>query len=330
MPLLEIVSEPDFRSGAEVLAYLEKIRSLFTYLGISDCKMQEGSMRADVNLSVRRVGDTAFGTRTETKNINSLRAIEHAIDSERSRQIHILSNGGTVTQETRHWNDDLKTSTAMRSKENAPDYRYFPEPDLPVIHIDEAFLQSARDSLPEFAEQRQARFVSQYALPDNDAARLTVRRETAELFEALVSHGAKPRDAANWLIVHVPHVLKTLSADVESMRVDAAELAELIQRTERGTVSRPDALQVLEALLSASEAFRVSDYVREHGMVIESDEGALEDVIQRVIAANPKAVSEYHSGKTKAIGFLIGQAMKELKGKSTPAIVHERMEAALQ
>ena len=330
VPLLEIVSEPDFRSGAEVLAYLEKIRSLFTYLGISDCKMQEGSMRADVNLSVRRAGDAAFGTRTETKNINSLRAIEHAIESERSRQIHVLSNGGTVVQETRHWNDDTKTSAAMRSKENAPDYRYFPEPDLPVIHIDEAFLQSARDSLPEFAEARQARFVSEYALPDNDAARLTVRRETAELFEALVSHGAKPRDAANWLIVHVPHVLKTLSADAESMNVDAAELAELIRRTESGTVSRPDALQVLEALLSAAEPFRVADYIKNHGMSIDNDEGALEDVIQRVIAANPKAVSEYHSGKTKAIGFLIGQAMKELKGKSTPATVHERMEAALQ
>ncbi len=330
VPLLEIVSEPDFRDGAEVVAYLEKIRSLFTYLGISDCKMQEGSMRADVNLSVRRVGDTEYGTRTETKNINSLRAIEHAIESERSRQIHILSGGGAVVQETRHWNDDTKSSTAMRSKENAPDYRYFPEPDLPVIHISEDFLQTARDSLPEFAEARQARFVSEYGIPEKDAARLTVRRETAELFEAVVSHGAEARDAANWLIVHVPHVLKTLSENVEDVTPDAAELAELIRSTEGGTVSRADGLQVLEALLSAERPFRVADYIREHGMSVENDESALEDVIRRVIEANPKAVGEYHSGKTKAIGFLIGQAMKELKGKSTPAAVHERMEAALK
>ncbi|MBQ9618256.1 MAG: Asp-tRNA(Asn)/Glu-tRNA(Gln) amidotransferase subunit GatB [Oscillibacter sp.] len=330
VPLLEIVSEPDFRDGAEVVAYLEKIRSLFTYLGISDCKMQEGSMRADVNLSVRRVGDTEYGTRTETKNVNSLRAIEHAIESERSRQIHILSGGGAVVQETRHWNDDTKSSTAMRSKENAPDYRYFPEPDLPVIHISEDFLQSARDSLPEFADARQARFVSQYGIPEKDAARLTVRRETAELFEAVVSHGAEARDAANWLIVHVPHVLRTLSEGVEDIAPDAAELAELIRSTESGAVSRADGLQVLEALLSAKEPFRVADYIREHGMSVENDEGALEDVIRRVIAANPKTVGEYHSGKTKAIGFLIGQAMKELKGKSTPAAVHERMEAALK
>ena len=330
VPLLEIVSEPDFRDGAEVVAYLEKIRSLFTYLGISDCKMQEGSMRADVNLSVRRVGESEYGTRTETKNVNSLRAIEHAIESERSRQIHILSGGGAVVQETRHWNDDTKSSTAMRSKENAPDYRYFPEPDLPVIHISEDFLQSARDSLPEFAEARQARFVEQYGIPEKDAARLTVRRETAELFEAVVSHGADARDAANWLIVHVPHVLRTLSEGVEDIAPDAAELAELIRSTEGGTVSRADGLQVLEALLSAAGPFRVADYIREHGMSVENDEGALEDVIRRVIEANPKAVSEYHSGKTKAIGFLIGQAMKELKGKSTPAAVHERMEAALK
>ncbi|MBR4211884.1 MAG: Asp-tRNA(Asn)/Glu-tRNA(Gln) amidotransferase subunit GatB [Oscillibacter sp.] len=330
VPLLEIVSEPDFRDGAEVVAYLEKIRSLFTYLGISDCKMQEGSMRADVNLSVRRVGETEYGTRTETKNINSLRAIEHAIESERSRQIHILSGGGAVVQETRHWNDDTKSSTAMRSKENAPDYRYFPEPDLPVIHIREDFLQTARDSLPEFAEARQARFVSEYGIPEKDAARLTVRRETAELFEAVVSRGAEARDAANWLIVHVPHVLKTLSENVEDIAPDAAELAELIRSTEGGTVSRADGLQVLEALLSAEGPFRVADYIREHGMSVENDEGTLEDVIRRVIEANPKAVGEYHRGKTKAIGFLIGQAMKELKGKSTPAAVHERMEAALK
>ena len=330
VPLLEIVSEPDFRDGAEVAEYLEKIRSLFTYMGISDCKMQEGSMRADVNLSVRRVGETEYGTRTETKNINSLRAIEHAIESERSRQIRILTHGGTVAQETRHWNDDTKTSTAMRSKENAPDYRYFPEPDLPVIRISEEFLRAARDSLPEFAEARQARFTERYGVPVKDAMRLTLRRETAELFEATVAHGAEARDVANWLIVHVPHVLKTLSESAEDANPDASELAELIRLTESGAVSRADGLKVLEALLSAPEPFRVSEYVRERGMVVENDEGALEDVIRRVIEANPKAVSEYRDGKTKAIGFLIGQAMKELKGKSTPAVVHERMEAALR
>ena len=329
VPLLEIVSEPDFRSASEALAYLEKIRSLFTYLGISDCKMQEGSMRADVNLSVRPTGETEYGTRTEMKNLNSFRAIEHAIESERSRQIHVLTNGGAVIQETRHWNDDLKSSTAMRSKENAPDYRYFPEPDLPVIHIAEEFLQAARESLPEFAEERQARFMKEYALPEQDAARLTVRREEAELFEALVSHGAEARDAANWLIVHVPHALKTVSKSAEDVEPDAAELAELIQRTESGKVSRADGLRVLEALLSAEGPFRVADYIQAHGLAVENDENALEEVIRRVIAANPKAVGEYHAGKTKAIGFLIGQAMKELKGKSTPAAAHERMEAIL-
>ena len=330
VPLLEIVSEPDFRSAAEVLAYLEKIRSMFTYLGVSDCKMQEGSMRVDVNLSVRPMGQEALGVRTEMKNINSLRAIEHAIESERARQIHVLENGGTVAQETRRWNDDLKVSSTMRGKENAPDYRYFPEPDLPVIRISEAFITSARESLPEFAEAREARFVKEYGLTESDAARLTARRETAELFEAVVSHGAEARAAANWLIVHVPHVLKTLSESAEDASLDAAELADLIQFTERGAVSRADGLQVLEAALTSETPFRVADYIREHGMSVDNDETALRDVIQRVIAGNPKAVNEYRSGKTKAIGFLIGQAMKELKGKSTPATVHERMEAALK
>lgn len=287
-------------------------------------------MRADVNLSVRPTGAEELGVRTEMKNLNSFHAIERAIESERSRQIHVLSNGGSVEQETRHWNDDTRTSAAMRSKENAPDYRYFPEPDLPVIHVSEEALAAARDSLPEFAEERQARFEADYALPSQDAARLTVRRELADLFETTVSHGVKPHDAASWLTVHVPHVMKELSKNAEEFAPDPAEFASLITRTESGGVSRADGLRVLEALASADGPFRVDDYIRAHGLSVENDEDALQEVVRRVMAANPKAVGEYHSGKTKAIGFLIGQAMRELQGKATPATVHERMEAALK
>ena len=326
VPLLEIVSEPDFRSAAEVTAYLEKIRSVFTYLGISDCKMQEGSMRADVNLSVRPKGSSELGTRTEMKNINSIRAIEHAIANESARQIRLLLHGETVRQETRHWDEERRVSTAMRGKENAPDYRYFPDPDLPPVLISETYIGRIRDALPEFAEEKQSRFRMQYQLSDYDAGLLTASRAQADLFEAVVKAGAAPKDAANWFIVHLAHVLKQLHMSADELQLTAEPLAYLIQRVESGEVNRPDGLEVLtEMVRSGNPAFDVAAYIDSRHMAVQNDETLLQEVIQRVIADNPKAVGEYRGGKTKAIGFLVGQALKELQGKSNPALVRERM-----
>lgn len=330
IPLLEIVSEPDFRSAEEVSAYLEKIRSLFTYLGISDCKMQEGSMRADVNLSVRKAGEKTLGTRTEMKNINSIKAIERAIKDEANRQIELLLRGQSITQETRHWDDDKRSSYAMRSKENAQDYRYFPEPDIPVIFVEKEYIDAVRSSLPEFMEEKRERFARQYSLSDYDAGLLAANRKQAELYEEVVDGGANPKAAANWLIVQLARVLKDLGKDFEEISVSSCELAKLINYVEEGKANRKDGIDVLHEMLRRGISFDVAGYMQEHGLFITDDGAGLLEAVQKVILANDKAVGEYKGGKEKAIGFLVGQVMRQGSGKFHPVAVREAMEKELK
>ena len=336
VPLLEIVSEPDFRSAEEVAAYLEKIRMMFTYLGISDCKMQEGSMRADVNLSIREAGTTGFGTRTEMKNINSISAIERAIAGEYERQCDLLESGGKVTQETRHWNDDKKMSTAMRSKENAQDYRYFPEPDIPEILVSEEYIDDCRSRMPEFAPDKKERFMSEYGLSEYDAGLLVASKPESDFFEALIKGGATAKASANWLIVHLASVMKKLSADIngtmdfEDAGLDAEQMSYLIKEVEGGKVNRQDGIDILTEMVKSEEVLDVKEYIASHGLEVSNDTGALAETVAKVIAANEQAVSEYKSGKEKAIGFLVGACMKELKGKCNPGMVKEMLEAELK
>ena len=324
VPLLEIVSEPDFRSAGEVSAYLEKIKMFFSYLGIVDFRTQEGGMRADVNLSVRPAGSEEFGTRTEMKNINSVAAILRAIESEASRQKDLLNSGKPVVQETRHWNDEKHLSYAMRSKENAQDYRYFPEPDLPTIVISEEKIEKARQSLPEFMDAKKERFASQYALSEDEAALLVSVRKEADLFEEVVSQGISPKTAANWFIEHIARIIREEKAEYDTI-ASAAELAKLISFVDGGKVNRKEGLSVLHQMIKGDGPEDVERYIREHHLMVSDDTAELASVIRSVLDRNETAVAEFKQGKEKVIGFLIGQVMQKVKGKFNPATVKDTL-----
>ena len=330
VPLLEIVSEPDFRSAREVSAYLEKIRMLFSYLGIVDHRMLSGSMRADVNLSVRKAGTEELGTRTEMKNINSIAASVRAIDSEASRQIDLLNSGKSVIQETRHWNDDKRTSYAMRSKENAQDYRYFPEPDIPPILITSETIEDAVRSMPEFMDAKTQRFTAQYGLSGEEAAQLTATKKEADFYEALVSEGIAPKTAANWLIEYVSRILREEELAYESLDLSAGELAKLIGFVESGKVNRKDGLGILDQMVRGCGPNDVESYIREHQLIVSTDTTELTGIIEQVLQEHPDTVSEYLNGKEKVIGFLVGQVMRSAHGKFNPGVVNETMRTALK
>lgn len=323
VPLIEIVSEPDFRSSAEVIAYLQKIKSICEYLGISDCKMQEGSMRVDINLSVRKKGEVTFGTRTETKNINSFRAIEHAIEHESARQIDAIESGERIIQQTRHWNEDKRSSYAMRSKENAQDYRYFPEPDLLPLVVTDEYIESVRASLPEMAESRKQRFMADYALSDYDASLLTASLHTAELFEKTLSKINMPKEIANWIIVPLQKLLNERGKTLDDLLLDADNFAEVISKVTSGKINRTAGMEILESMVEAGGKIDVDGYIKEHSMEAIDDDGLIVDTVRKIVEANPASVAEYKSGKTKVLGFFVGQVMKELKGKANPAKVNE-------
>ena len=287
-------------------------------------------MRADVNLSVRRAGEKALGTRTEMKNINSIKAIERAIADEADRQIGLLLRGGCVTQETRRWDDDKRESYAMRSKENAQDYRYFPEPDIPVIFVEKEYVEAVRDSLPEFMEEKRERFMRQYSLSEYDAGLLTADRRQAALYEETVGEGAAPKAAANWLIVQLARVMNDLGKDFEEISISSGELAKLINYVEEGKVNRKDGIDVLSEMIQTDGSFDVAQYVQEHGLFITGDSEGLLEAVREVILSNDKAVGEYKGGKEKAIGFLVGQVMRRGSGKFHPVAVREAMEKELK
>ena len=320
VPLIEIVSEPDMRSADEVIAYLEKLRLIIQYLGASDCKLQEGSMRADVNLSVREVGSEAFGTRTEMKNLNSFKAIARAIEGETARQIELLSEGKSVIQETRRWDDNKEASHAMRSKEDAQDYRYFPEPDLVPVDISEEWIEEVRSRQPELRTEKMARYQEEFGLPAYDAGLLTSSKHMADLFEETVKICGKPKEASNWLMVEAMRLLKEREMDAEEMKFSPAHLAALIQMVEKGAINRTVAKSVFEEIF-AHDA-EPEAYVKEKGLGVVNDEGTLKKVIEEIYEANPQSVADYKGGKEKAMGFLVGQTMRAMKGKADPAAVN--------
>lgn len=321
VPLIEIVSEPDMRSADEVIAYLEKLKMIIQYLGASDCKLQEGSMRADVNLSVREVGAEQFGTRTEMKNLNSFKAIARAIEGERERQIDLLEDGKQVVQETRRWDDTKESSYAMRSKEDAQDYRYFPDPDLVPIVVSDEWLEEIRSAQPEFRTEKLARYKEQYEIPDYDAEIITASKKMADIFEATVALCNKPKKVSNWLMVETMRLLKEREMEPEQIRFSPEHFAELIDLADSGAINSTVAKEVFEKMFD--EDIDPDAYVEEHGLKSVNDEGALRTEIEKIVADNPKSVEDYKAGKKKAMGFLVGQTMKAMKGKANPQMVNQ-------
>ena len=327
VPLIEIVSEPDMRSAEEVIAYLEKLRMTIQYLGASDCKLQEGSMRADVNLSIREAGAAEFGTRTEMKNLNSFKAIARAIEGERERQIDLLESGEKVIQETRRWDDNKGESYAMRSKEDAQDYRYFPDPDLVPIEVDEAFLDRIRERQPEFREEKMARYKEEFDIPEYDIDIITGSKRMADLFEATVALGAQPKKVSNWLMVETLRLLKENDMEPEDIRFSPEHLAALIAMADKKEINSSVAKEVFEEILKSD--VDPAKYVEEKGLKTVNDEGALRKTVEEVIANNPQSVQDYKSGKEKAIGFLVGQTMKAMKGKADPGMINKMLKELL-
>lgn len=328
VPLLEIVSEPDFRSADEVIAYLTKLRDILMYLGVSDCKMQEGSMRADVNISVMPVGASKFGTRTELKNMNSFKAIYRAINFESARQIEILENGGKVTQETRRWDANKDATFAMRSKENAQDYRYFPEPDLLPVEISEEWIQHTYDTMPELPEAKRARYVSEYGLSEYDASVLTSDRDIARVFEAVVDKCGNAKEACNMVTGEMMKLMSETSTLPEELEIDADKIAVIIEMVLANKINRNTAKDVFEVVFK--ENVDPVKYVEENGLGMLNDDSLVEKTVDEVIAANTKSVEDYRSGKEKAFGFLVGQTMKALKGKADPQTVNRILKEKLQ
>ena len=327
VPLIEIVSEPDMRTAQEVIAYLEKLRMICQYLGISDCKLQEGSMRADVNLSVREVGSDHMGTRTEMKNLNSFKAITHAIEGERERQIELLEEGKEVIQETRRWDDNKESSHAMRSKEDAKDYRYFPDPDLQPMQIPTEWMEQIRSRQPEFQEERSARYEEQYGLPAYDASILTQTKHMADMFEQTADLCGNPKKAANWLMGEGLRLLKEKGMEAEDMDFTPKHLADLIQAVEGGKINQANAKKVFAKILE--DDVEPLAYMEKEGLLMVSDSGAIEGAVDQVLAENPKTVEEFHSGKEKVLGFLVGQVMKKMRGKADPGMVNELLRKKL-
>ena len=314
VPLLEIVSEPDFRSADEVIEYLEKLRAILQFTGVSDCKMQEGSLRADVNLSVRPKGQKEFGTRTEMKNLNSFHAIARAIAYESRRQIDLLEDGEAVVQETRRWDDNKGYSYAMRSKEDAQDYKYFPEPDLPPIEISDARIEEIRESMPELPEQKKQRYREALGLPEYDTEILTGSMAFVTLFEEAVKLCDSPKDVANWIMGEVMKLLNDTGTLPEDMTLAPEKLAVVIQMVKSGKINRGTGKTVLEKVFT--DDVDPESYVQENNLAQITDLGAIRPVLEEVIAANEKSVSEYKAGKTQAMGYIMGQAMRALKGKA--------------
>ena len=327
VPLIEIVSEPDMRSAEEVIAYLDKLRLIVQYLGASDCTLQEGSMRADVNLSVREVGAKEFGTRTEMKNLNSFKAIGRAIEGERARQIELLEEGKKVIQETRRWDDNKEYSYPMRSKEDAHDYRYFPDPDLVPVIISDEWLQEVRDRQPELRTEKLERYKKEFDIPAYDADILTGSKRLADLFEETTALCGKPKKVSNWLMGETLRLLKEEGKEPEDLSFTPQHLASLIELLDAGTINQTVAKEVFEKIYSEDVDPQV--YVEEHGLKMVNDDNLLRTVVEGVIAANPQSVADYKGGKEKALGFLVGQTMKQMKGKANPGAVNKMLKELL-
>ena len=314
VPLLEIVSEPDFRSAEEVIDYLSKLRAIHQYTGVSDCKMQEGSLRADVNLSVRPKGQAEFGTRTEMKNLNSFHAIERAIAYEAQRQIELLEDGEKVVQETRRWDDNKGYSYAMRSKEDAQDYKYFPEPDLPPIEISDEQIEEIKSTMPELPEEKRERYLNELGLPEYDTGIITGDIALVKFFESTLEKCDSPKDVANWIMGEVMKLLNDSATLTENNPLKPEALAAVINMVKSNKINRGTGKKVLEKVFT--DGVDPEKYVEENNLAQVTDLSALRPIIEQVIAENEKSVSEYKAGKTQAMGYIMGQAMRALKGKA--------------
>ncbi len=323
VPLLEIVSEPDLRSAEEARAYMEKIKAIMEYIDVSNCRMEEGNLRADVNVSLRPVGSQELGTRTEMKNINSFKGLVDAIDYEIERQTEVLDDGGHVRQETRTWDPEQGITLSMRSKENAHDYRYMPEPDLPPIVTSDETIEKYRAELPELPDARRARIEKDYGLSDYDAGILTSSRAMAEYFDTAVAAGANAKLAANWMMGDLAKNLNAEELDIKDSPVEPERLAGMIKLIEKGTISSKIAKKVFKEMWTSKDA--PEKIVKDKGLVQITDTKAIEAIVDKVIADNPKPVADYQGGNKKAIGALVGQVMKASRGKANPQVVNKML-----
>ena len=322
VPLIEIVSEPDLRSAVEVEAYMRKLKSILEYIEVSDCKMQEGSLRADVNVSIRPKQSDKFGTRTEMKNMSSFRSIVRAIEYEVERQVDVIDNGGTITQETLRWDDVSGKTFSMRDKEDAQDYRYFPDPDLVAIKLSEEYIENIKNNLPELPESRKERYLNEYGLSPKDANILTASKHLSDLFEKASSICGNTKAVANWLLSDVSRILNEKELEPDQIPFTAESLAELISLIDKGTISSAIAKKVLEEMFNTPEKMPAK-IIEENGWVQISDEGAIKEIVLKILADNNQSVVDYKAGKDKALGFLVGQAMKATKGKANPQMLNK-------
>ncbi len=327
VPLMEIVSEPDIRSPREAAEYMKKLRAILRYLGVCDGNLEQGSLRCDANVSVRPAGQKEFGTRAEVKNINSFRYVEKAIEYEIRRQIRIIEDGGTVIQETRLWDPNRGVTESMRSKEEAHDYRYFPDPDLVPIVVDRTWVTSIRDSLPELPDAKRERFVSSYGLPEYDADQLTAERANANWFEDAVKAGGQPKPVANWMMGELTRLLNEDGREIGASPVSPAQLAGLLSLIDNGTISGKIAKTVFEEMYRTGKEPAV--IIREKGLVQVSDSSAIEQAVDEILARHPGEVERFRGGEEKLLGFFVGQVMKTMKGKANPQILNELLKKKL-
>ncbi|MDI6709659.1 MAG: Asp-tRNA(Asn)/Glu-tRNA(Gln) amidotransferase subunit GatB [Bacillota bacterium] len=327
VPLLEIVSAPDMHSPEEARAYLEKLKAIIQYTGVSDCKMEEGSLRCDANVSVRPQGSDELGTKTEIKNMNSFRALQKALAYEIERQIEVLGEGGRIVQETRTWDEARGITVSMRSKEEAHDYRYFPEPDLPPLVISPSWVEAVRRELPELPDERRQRHIREFGLSAYDAGVLTATKEMADYYEECVRIYPQPKTVANWVMGELARLLNASGDEIATCPVQPAQLADLLRTIDAGTISGKIAKTVFEEMYATGKS--AQEIVAEKGLTQITDESALAAVVDQVVAANPKSVNDYRGGKTNALGFLVGQVMKATRGKANPALVNKLLREKL-
>ena len=321
VPLIEIVSRPDLRSSREVEQYLRKIKSILEYIEVSDCKMQEGSLRADVNVSVRKKGEEKLGTRTEMKNMNSFRSIVRAIEYEANRQIDVLEEGGIIEQTTLRWDDVSGKTFPMRDKEDAQDYRYFPDPDLVAIRLSEEYIQNIKDNLPELPESRRVRYIEEFGLTEKDAKLITASKYLSDLFEGAEKICGNAKACANWILSDISRILNEKEMEPDEIPFSAENLAKTIELIDKGTISSAIAKKVVAELFENPED--PQKIIEKNGWIQISDEGAIKEVVLKILEANPQSVADYKGGKEKALGFLVGQAMKETKGKANPGMLNK-------
>ncbi|WP_299573188.1 Asp-tRNA(Asn)/Glu-tRNA(Gln) amidotransferase subunit GatB [uncultured Leptotrichia sp.] len=328
VPLIEIISKPEIKNAEEAYAYLNTLKDRLKYTKVSDVSMELGSLRCDANVSVRKKGETKLGTRTETKNLNSFKAVVKAIEYETNRQIEVLENGGRVVQETRLWDEENAVTKPMRSKEEAMDYRYFPEPDLPAIIITESRLSNVKDEMPEFADEKAKRFINEYKLNEMEAATLSSEQELAEYYEEVVKVSDDSRLAANWVLTEILRVLKEKNISIEEFSVEPKNIGKLIKLIKANTISSKIAKDVFEILLSENKDPEI--IVKEKGLVQITDNSEIEKIVEQVLAENPQSVEDYKAGKSNALKYLVGQSMRLSKGKANPQMINEMILARLE